>query len=504
MGKGREIQEIPMCGNCVISCEIDSLDRNAVAQKALRRVDRVDGGLSRKRWERQGHGTVSRKATGAIKRVPGKISRAVEGLSTHHQQPQVPSHGHSYHSRLTGDGTLSVQAESDESSLHCVVPLDSTIYVSIFDPIDEPAFRPSPTKPIPRWMQMLPGQRSQYRRQQPRPHSILDVHFRPPSMISIKTPPSSSAPRTLCPTAPAPIPAPISTPPPPQRRSPLRRRKSRESMSSHYSEQETPQGSQVQFTTFKGPSFVADEPLKRPFSRVTAPPPQTRLDDDNEESGRTSPAPESLSLSLSPFAKQHLRSTPPPDSRSKSPPGSNSSSNSNSNSHNYTHNHHARQPSPLVATTAAAAARDEPTGTTTIAAATSSPHPPSPLAEQVAAHLQRYRRRHHHHRTPPAQSTEFLSLYGRAPTGVGTNAASAAVPGRGRGRVAGEGRRRVRELVGTGRISTRTKTRMGTGTGTGTASPGGGYGMVADEQGRKRSSLQAELKRLFGGSGGGA
>ena len=34
------------------------------------------------------------------------------------------------------------------------------IYVSITDPINGPSFRPSPTKPIPRWMALLPSQRS--------------------------------------------------------------------------------------------------------------------------------------------------------------------------------------------------------------------------------------------------------------------------------------------------------------------------------------------------------
>ena len=50
----------------------------------------------------------------------------------------------------------------------------SPIYVSITDPINGPSFRPSPTKPIPRWMALLPSQRttvspprSQYRTREP-------------------------------------------------------------------------------------------------------------------------------------------------------------------------------------------------------------------------------------------------------------------------------------------------------------------------------------------------
>jgi hypothetical protein len=65
---------------------------------------------------------------------------------------------------------------------YCVVPLDSTIYININDPIGLPAFKPRPTKPIPRWMQpswmdMLPNQHRPSKTVQPRPLSILDDHF---------------------------------------------------------------------------------------------------------------------------------------------------------------------------------------------------------------------------------------------------------------------------------------------------------------------------------------
>lgn len=54
-GRGREIDEVPLCANCVVETEIDELDGGMVVQKGLRRVDRIDGGLTRRRWEvRQG------------------------------------------------------------------------------------------------------------------------------------------------------------------------------------------------------------------------------------------------------------------------------------------------------------------------------------------------------------------------------------------------------------------------------------------------------------------
>ncbi|KAK8055885.1 hypothetical protein PG993_001112 [Apiospora rasikravindrae] len=42
--KAKEILEIPLCANCVVEVEMDSLDSKTVVQKALRRTDKMDGG----------------------------------------------------------------------------------------------------------------------------------------------------------------------------------------------------------------------------------------------------------------------------------------------------------------------------------------------------------------------------------------------------------------------------------------------------------------------------
>ncbi|KAI1484935.1 hypothetical protein F5X96DRAFT_675130 [Biscogniauxia mediterranea] len=446
-GRGKEIQEIPMCAHCVVSCEVeDEPDREKVAQRALRRVDRVDGGLSRKRWERERRGdgsavVVNRKARGAIRRVPGKISRAVEGLSStrYQQPPQSSSHGRAppYESHVAGDGTLSGQAGSNESAVHCVVPLDSTIYVSLFDPLDGPAFKPSPTKPIPRWMQLLPGQRTQYRKRQPRPRSILDAHFRPSSAtMSVKTPPP---PLILCPTTvtttvttttttikPSTIPnlipasttttttrtTPSSPSPPTPRRSPfhlhLRRRcKSRESMSSHFSGRETASApappipipipeTQPPLATpppFRGHSAVADEPLQRPFSHSHV----ARQHHHHQHHHHREGEPENAA-----GTRSHVKNEQEEKQTTATPPS----------------------PSPAPTTTTKGQ-HVQPTNS------------PSPSSSVTAATQQACK---HHRTTPPAQSTEFLSLYYRSsPPGAGVSAsasASAAVPGRGRSRVA--------------------------------------------------------------------
>lgn len=141
-----------------------------VVQKALRRIDKTDGGLSRKRWEAMESGigrtgqNRTRRMTGTISRVPGDTGNPTRSCI----------------SRLPADGVQEEPGDGEDN--FCVVPLDSAIYVSIHDPLGLPTFRPSPAKPIPQWMQppwmqMLPSQHQPSRAVEPRPRSILNQHF---------------------------------------------------------------------------------------------------------------------------------------------------------------------------------------------------------------------------------------------------------------------------------------------------------------------------------------
>ncbi|KAI2630789.1 hypothetical protein GGR54DRAFT_584204 [Hypoxylon sp. NC1633] len=362
--------------------------------------------MARKRWEKR-EGQVSTRAVGEIKRIPATVSQNAQN----HPPPsrsQRFTHGRAQTYRLGADGALSGSDDSGNDNRDCIVPLHSTIYVSILDPIGEPAFKPSPTKPIPTWMQWLPSQRDQGRSHETRPVSILDAHFSPPCPESATN--SESETHTLCPTTPAQVLCRSSTPPLP----------------SGFGNLEST------FTTFKGHSFVSDEPLKRPSSRS----PRTALGD-----------------SIAP--------PNPPDTlltRSRTP---------------YT----PRQPSPL-----ATYERKPDSGD---ASRKSHLHrPSSPLAEQVAAHLQRYMRR-----TPPAQSREFLNLYKPGP--------SSAVPGRWQARVTGVGD--GRNALGRNRTPSPLGARVA-----GSRQALTDAGDVVDLRSmRKRSSLQGELKKLFGGRGQG-
>ncbi|KAI1337913.1 hypothetical protein F5Y15DRAFT_425339 [Xylariaceae sp. FL0016] len=527
--KGREVEEVPMCAHCVVQCEGD--DEDAITQRASRRVERVDGGLGRKRWERgyghgNGDGDVSMVAKGAVKRVP-RVTEEQERRPPGQQQQSPPvSHGQTHrvqalpheqyppHGRIgparQADGAESDVLDIDYHATDCVVPLDTTIYISIFDPFGEPAFRPRPTKPIPRWMQMLPHERSQHRRHEPRPHSVLDAHFRPPSTFSVRT--------TVCPTTPPETPTLISNLPPDSVASTprLRRRKSCGSMSSHYSEFLESDANATPFNTLKGPSFVSEEPSKRPSSRLT----QTLSHELHESSqGRSAIAVVARPPSRNDYvqsAVEHTRSPFHVPTRQPSPlippeavperrsPGPNAM---------WIQQNQMRNPSPAVA--------EPPDSDPNI-------HP-EPLPRRLR-------------RTPPAQSREFLNLY-RGPTrpsainithtsaDTRTNTASgpaygngsggpanhhstlpsAAVPGRFLRRAVGDGGRQVQGTLR--RVQQRQQEPQqrswepgddGALTVHGTIVRAGMQpARVPAPVPRKRASLQAELKRLFGGRGRG-
>lgn len=135
---GREVDEVPLCARCVEKAGPDvRADEEHLIPMALGRVERFDGGLSRRRWEAR-------------------------------QQSQ--------HLVVSSSGRPPLQQDVDD---HGRTP--SPIYVSSRDPLGEPSFRRSPTKPIPEWMQYLPNQKHATRDcHEPRPASILNSYFAAP------------------------------------------------------------------------------------------------------------------------------------------------------------------------------------------------------------------------------------------------------------------------------------------------------------------------------------
>lgn len=435
----KEIQDVPLCAYCIADIEADKLDHAKIMQKALRRTDKTDGGLSRSRWERK-QGTISRSVMGQIKRVPGKMTMVSDETAAR-TFPEV--------SRQAVDGTGS-EAPMEEN-MACVVPLNSTIYVSILDPLGEPAFKPHPTKPIPQWLQ---GAASRQRQSKPhaqqRPVSTLDEHYRDATSPSARSP-TPSNPLIICPTR-------SSSPrlhTPPQR---LRRR-----------------GSQAR-DTFRNPldasqesltisshntSFVTSETLKRPSSRLT---------EQIASGGSTPNVPYRADhRDGSPF--QAMTSQPNTPARKAAHP---------------TRPARSRQPP-----------NTEPAEKTQDRKDTDTPwslhnRSSSPLAEAVISKLHRIVRK-----TPPTHSDEYLHLYKPAQKdrGAGNRAtmSSNAVAGRKRGR----------------RVEREDFDAMIRGTGGAAGREAGGNSNQDDShearerQSRvKRQSLQKELKRLLGRGGG--
>lgn len=208
--KGREVDDIPLCAKCVKEISRDKLDDEHLIPMALGRVDRFDGGLSRRRWEARQ--TADPPATA------------------------VPSHP--------------LEDTTDD-----IARPHSPIYVSIRNPMGGPSFKASATKPIPKWMQYLPSQRHPAQDQsEPRPASILDSHFSPGGSGTVGSEEDVEADSQ----APPPVPphsVPVSPPVPPHTM-PIRPRST------------VPTYTPVQMS--RPFTLITEEPVQRPSSTRTA------------------------------------------------------------------------------------------------------------------------------------------------------------------------------------------------------------------------------------------
>ncbi|UPK89988.1 hypothetical protein LCI18_000923 [Fusarium solani-melongenae] len=214
---GREVTEAPLCAACVVEAEVNDVrEESVVVKRGLRRVERVDGGLTRRRWEAKGD----------------------EKNSAHEA------------SQKTGrDGADSEGNKANNMSINLADPSESVIWVDIFDPINGPSFKPSPLKPIPLFMQRAPNHAVKLQSQQP---SALDIY--------IQTPPHLRKPAS----APSSVYPPVS----PAQSSELASKDASQLAASlpvgPTSRSPTPSRKQA-FT------LVKEEPLKRPSSRLASP-----------------------------------------------------------------------------------------------------------------------------------------------------------------------------------------------------------------------------------------
>ncbi|KAG5978770.1 hypothetical protein E4U55_005962 [Claviceps digitariae] len=106
--RGEEILQPPLCALCAVACDVDSLDEQDILQRGLKRIDMVDGGLTRRRW-----------------------------IEKSRQQMGDEQAGHNHQ-----DGQQKKERQS--------IPM---FWVNMNDPINGHSFRPYPSKPLPSQMQ---------------------------------------------------------------------------------------------------------------------------------------------------------------------------------------------------------------------------------------------------------------------------------------------------------------------------------------------------------------
>lgn len=106
-GRAKRIEGVPLCAHCYVDVGGDAMEPLYAIQGALRRMDYIDGGLSRTRHTQAGCTEEKRSSPDQRQRL----------------RPETV----------------------------CPAPLSSKIYVSIRDPIDQPSFKPDPMKPMPCW-----------------------------------------------------------------------------------------------------------------------------------------------------------------------------------------------------------------------------------------------------------------------------------------------------------------------------------------------------------------
>ncbi|KAH6897193.1 hypothetical protein B0T10DRAFT_178964 [Thelonectria olida] len=251
--------EAPLCAACVVEMEMDGVrEEKVVVQRGLRRVDQVDGGLTRARWE---------------------AKRVAAHTRTHQRRPPKPTTRDNILRAGDGAGTEALSLGNAPTESHA--PFEAAIWVDIFDPINNPSFKPSPLKPIPLFMQRPPALAIEAKR----PQTTIDEYLQTSSHLeNLRSTPRASTEFTsratmtrlpLCqPTTPRLTPSSPTTPRPLSPHPPTLRPTT--FMASYNTQPPTPPQDFDYVGPLVGPpeprrqpfAVVREEPLKRPSSRL--------------------------------------------------------------------------------------------------------------------------------------------------------------------------------------------------------------------------------------------
>ncbi|KFA55791.1 hypothetical protein S40293_01911 [Stachybotrys chartarum IBT 40293] len=152
----RELAEAPLCAVCMVETELDRLGQDVVIQKGLRRVDKTDGGVTRKRWETNEAKKLDRARTQGAQKVVASLTmpKCIIDMSRQHRHASPVQTGL--------DGNESDHVGTNDSSISY-----STIWVNIFDPINRPSYQARPLKPVPLFMQPFLSREELSRRTSP-------------------------------------------------------------------------------------------------------------------------------------------------------------------------------------------------------------------------------------------------------------------------------------------------------------------------------------------------
>ncbi|PBP26603.1 hypothetical protein BUE80_DR002507 [Diplocarpon rosae] len=183
---GVELEEIPMCGVCGVETAGESTDR--VMERGLETVTKFDGGLSRSRLdmlsevkdERDGEMRLAPKLSARTTRRFRDATKTEDGLKSFSRcrsrcHMSEPLDGEELEPLLEDAADMGIVQDGSSDDEHlptdtemsnighplpCKSPRErepSIVYVSIMDPAGEPPFKPTKTKPLPKWMNLLPS-----------------------------------------------------------------------------------------------------------------------------------------------------------------------------------------------------------------------------------------------------------------------------------------------------------------------------------------------------------
>lgn len=156
--RGVELESVPLCSWCENATE--GLYMDELLEMGLKNVTRKDDGLSKSRLDMLKR-TKSKDAA-QLQQTPRTLIKGKRQGQSSEDEPEGRANP------LAGAVDMGIgEDENGEGTSNCCSPVESIgsmaspIYVSVLDAIGEPSFRASKTKPLPRWMTFLPGNRQQ-------------------------------------------------------------------------------------------------------------------------------------------------------------------------------------------------------------------------------------------------------------------------------------------------------------------------------------------------------